>query len=224
MFSRFKHLLNVRVNPRAVFEFFVNIVVVIAAVFIIRNYFISPFQVYGPSMCDSFNVYHGQCLQGGGEYLLLNKAIYQNFFGFRHSLPKRGDVVIFRPPHNGREFFIKRVIGLPGERVQLRDGNVFINDVLLEEMYLSEHSRGRTYPSQGEKDFLVPEGRYFVLGDNRQASSDSRRCFSDFGCIGNGQSPYLPFDVIEGKAWIVLWPFSHARVISDPFYSSFPSK
>jgi signal peptidase I len=205
-----------------------NVIIIVALVFMIRTYIISPFQVYGPSMCDTFNFFDGQCQRQYGEYLIVNKFGYQSFGGFTIGLPKRGDVVVFHPPANNDEFFIKRVIGLPGETVKLKDGKVFIynqdnpDGFELNEPYLNDTNRGNTQPLlAGKTVFEIPEAAYFVLGDNRIASTDSRICFKETiggTACSKDSSPYLTMDHIEGKAWLVLWPLNKLAVIQDPVY------
>jgi len=204
-----------------------NIIIIVALVAIIRTYLISPFQVYGPSMCDTLNSINGTCQKAYGEYLIVNKLGYQNFFGWQVGTPKRGDIIVFHPPQNDTEFFIKRIIGLPGETVELRSGKVYIYNsehpegMELPEPYLNATNRGNTHPYNRENAiFEVPAGQYFVMGDNRTASSDSRSCFqetaSNTPCAG--KSPFLTMDHIEGKAWIILWPLNKIGILKDPSY------
>jgi signal peptidase I len=205
-----------------------NVIIIVALVFIIRSYLISPFQVYGPSMCDTFNSFDGQCQRQYGEYLIVNKFGYQNFAGLQIGLPKRGDIVVFHPPANGNEFFIKRIIGLPGETVKLKNGKVFIfnadypDGFELNEPYLNVANRGNTQPLlAGRTVFEIPDGAYFVLGDNRTASTDSRICFKETiggAACSKDSSPYLTMDHIEGKAWLVLWPLNKLTIVQDPAY------
>lgn len=102
----------------------------------------------------------------------------------------------------GKTSYIKRVIGLPGEHVQIKDGKVYINGEELEENYLSENIV--TESTDGAfTDLVVPEGTVFVMGDNRGASSDSRR----FGCI--------PYDKIESKVCLKFWPLNRFGVIKN---------
>ena len=102
----------------------------------------------------------------------------------------------------GKTSYIKRVIGLPGEHVQIKDGKVYINGEELEENYLSENVV--TESTDGAfTDVVVPEGTVFVMGDNRGASSDSRR----FGCI--------PYDKIESKVCLRFWPLNRFGVIKN---------
>lgn len=116
------------------------------------------------------------------DFVIVNKLAY------RLGSPSRGDVIVFKyPPDPGSEPYIKRVIGLPGDRVHIADGDVYVNGILLIEPYLPEATR------RGG-DWLVPGGNLFVLGDNRNNSSDSRA----WGMV--------PLDLVIGKAALVYWP------------------
>jgi signal peptidase I len=107
--------------------------------------------------------------------------------------PGRGDVVIFDPPVRSREDFIKRVIGVPGDRVTIRNGRVFVNGQPLAEPYL----QGRQTTCSGRWcDVTLGADQYYVMGDNRPNSSDSRT----FGPVAG--------DRIRGKAWLVVYPLS----------------
>ncbi len=123
-----------------------------------------------------------------GELVIVNKLAY------RFSLPERGDVVIFHYPRNPKEEFIKRVIGLPGEQISVRNGKVFINGQELEEPYIAS-------PPNYTLEAIVPEGTVYVLGDNRNNSSDSHNWGS------------LPLDMIIGKAVFVYWPPSNIGLV-----------
>jgi signal peptidase I len=101
--------------------------------------------------------------------------------------PERGDVIVFVPPNNERDY-IKRVIGLPGDTVEIREGRVYVNGVALDEPYL-KNLINSDMPAR-----TVEEGHYFVMGDNRNNSSDSR----SFGAI-------TPQSIV-GRAWLVYWP------------------
>lgn len=205
-----------------------NIVVIIILVYTVRTFIISPFQVFGPSMCDSLNYIDNSCQDGFGEYLIVNKFGYYPFFGHRFDPPKRGDIIVFRPPHNADDFYIKRIIGLPGETVKLQNGKVIIvnaehqSGYELPEEYLNEDNKGKTYPllTHLVTTYEVPDGTYFVLGDNRKKSSDSRTCFQGPGNRGceEDNDYFLKAKQIEGKAWVILWPFSKVRILGDPDY------
>lgn len=116
-----------------------------------------------------------------GEFVIVNKLAY------RWSEPKRGDIIVFHNPRNPSVEYIKRIIGLPGETVTVNGGQVFINGELLDEPYISEDP---LY----ENEWIVPENSLYVLGDNRNNSSDSH----SWGA--------LPVEYIVGKAMLVYWP------------------
>ncbi len=117
-----------------------------------------------------------------GQRLLINKIAYSN--------PQRGDIIIFPPPHvaNPDKDFIKRIIGLPGELIEIKDGIVYINGSPLGEPYVEDNA------GIDMSLTVVPDGEYFVLGDNRGNSQDSR-----FGWT-------VPGEDIVGKAWLSIWP------------------
>jgi signal peptidase I len=126
------------------------------------------------------------------DYLIANKIDY------RFHAPERGDIVILRPPTNNSTDFIKRIIALPGERLLLRDGYVYINGHRLEEPYLPDAWTQQTNAgkwSEGD-GAVIPPNEYFVMGDNRNRSQDSRF----FGPITR--------DRIDGKAWFRIWPLN----------------
>jgi signal peptidase I len=127
------------------------------------------------------------------DYLIANKIDY------RLHPPQRGDIIILRPPTNNSLDFIKRVIALPGERLLIRDGIVYINGHKLDEPYLPEAWTTLNNPppwSVGD-GAVIPPNEYFVMGDNRNRSQDSRI----FGPISR--------DRIDGRAWFRIWPLNH---------------
>jgi signal peptidase I len=117
----------------------------------------------------------------GGEYVLVNKLSY------RLGQPEYGDVIVFYYPRDPQQEYIKRVIGLPGDKVEISDGNVYVNDKLLEEPYIAA---APVYPGS----WFVPDSSLFVLGDNRNNSSDSH----SWGAV--------PISYVVGKAIFVYWP------------------
>jgi len=205
-------------------DILVDTVIVVIMVLFIRTFIFSPFRVHGPSMCDTFNYYNGECLSGDGEFLITSKLPTWSIFGFSFAHIERGDVIVFDAPYMDEEYYIKRVIGLPGETVKIDDGFVYVKSAggeyeMLNETYFNEENWGHTIPQRMDsQEFNVPKGKYFVLGDNRTKSSDSRRCFQPLGCTGDS-SPYLDADAIEGEAALVAFPLSHFRWISDFDYS-----
>lgn len=210
-----------------VFELTLNLLIVFALVFIIQTFFVSPFKVFGPSMCSTLNHLDEKCQRGYGEYIIVNKLIYKDFFGWSLTDPQRGDIIVFHPPHSQEQFYIKRVIGVPGDTVKIIDSYIYIfnseypTGFKIDESYLNEDNNGDTRPSTNKvTSFKVPDGQYFVLGDNRNESTDSRSCFRDpyqGGCLGT-QDYFLPRSNVEGKAWVVLWPLSGIRTLQDITY------
>lgn len=121
-----------------------------------------------------------------GQEILMNRILY------RISMPKRGDVVVFLPNGNqNSHFYVKRVVGLPGETIQIRDGNVYIDGVLLAE---EERFDKIADPGIAENELLLGTDEFFVLGDNRNSSEDSR----------SGNIGAVKKDTIIGKAWFHL--------------------
>ncbi len=168
-----------------------QIMVIAAAIVIpIRIFLIKPFIVKGASMEPNFH---------DDEYLIVDEISYH----FRDV--KRGDVVVFRPPNNPGQNYIKRVIGLPGETVEILEGTIrisnseFPNGTILREDYLNEYTHGRQKVTLGLDE-------YYVLGDNRDASLDSRK-------IGA-----IPSKDIIGKVWIRGLPLDKAGAIKTPEY------
>lgn len=124
-----------------------------------------------------------------GEFILVNKL------AFKLGEPTRGEVIVFHNPGNIEEDYIKRVIGLPGDVVEIRDQTVYINGQELAEPYATNPFRDNYGPE------TVPTNHLFVMGDNRGNSSDSRR-------IGP-----IPEDLIVGQAWLRVWPFDRWGII-----------
>ena len=155
------------------------IIIAIAAVIVAGQRAVAPkIVVDGPSM--------NYTLQSG-QQIVVNRIIY------RFHQPERGDVIVFDPPTNPKEEYIKRIIGLPGESVEIKGGVVYIHKkdgtiLPLTEPYIADPARNSF---QGDK---IPENEYFVMGDNRNNSSDSRAGWT------------VPFSNIMGKAWVSVWP------------------
>lgn len=116
-----------------------------------------------------------------GEYVIVSKLNY------RFGTPQRGDIIVFHFPRDPKEEYIKRVVGLPGDEVQVRHGSVYVNGQLLDETYLK-------VTTNYNGTWNVPDNQLFVLGDNRNNSSDSH----DWGTV--------PMDYVVGKALLVYWP------------------
>lgn len=201
----------------------INIVIIFGLVLIIQKWLIAPFDVSGASMCDTLNFINGECEPGYGEKIIINEATYI------FNEPERGDIVVFKAPGQIDKYFIKRIIGLPGETVEIKDGEIYITkkgekiSTKLEEDYLNLENKGntKTYFSNFSV-FEVPENQYFVLGDNRKSSTDSRSCFQSSlieSCKSTPEKAYITRESIRGKAWIIWWPLSNIRINKNPVYS-----
>ena len=178
----------------------IETVVVAAAIFVVVYLFLlQPHQVKGASMEPNFR---------DGEYILTDKVTY------RFGEPKRGDVVIFKAPTNPDVDFIKRIIALPGEKLEIKNSRIIIyNDknpagfTLSEPYEIMEPIVGGSYLREG-KIIKVPTSSYFVFGDNRTHSFDSR----EWGPVSK--------DKIIGKAWIRYWPVAKISLIRRIDYSN----
>ena len=124
-----------------------------------------------------------------GQRLIINKAVYH----FR--APERGDIIILHPPIEPQKEYVKRVIGLPGDTVQVHNGKVYVNGTALVEPYI------KSAPTYEMPSVVVPATSYFVLGDNRNNSNDSHE-----GWVVAG-------DGIVGEAWVRIWPLSELGAI-----------
>lgn len=170
-------------------------VIVIAGVTIVavRYYLFKPFYVKGASMEPNFNDH---------EYLIIDELSY------RWRAPQRGEVIVFRYPENPKEYFLKRIIAIPGERVKVGNGRLTVyNTAHPEGVEITEPYLDTQILTLGEKTTRLDENQYFVLGDNRMNSYDSRR----FGPIDKS--------AIVGRAWFRGWPISRVQTFSPPQYT-----
>lgn len=196
----------------------IETIVIAALIFLLVRSVVLNFKVDGASMTPTFE---------GGEMILVNRNAYQSFdFGDlvdwvpgipdQHWFtivdwgePDRGDVIVFTPPEPGAQKpYIKRVIGLPGDQVQISsDGEVRVNGTVLDENYIGDYDTSCSNRSP-YCDVTVPPGHVFALGDNRQpgGSEDSRY----FGLVSE--------DRIIGKAWLVYWPIGSISTVDSPDY------
>jgi signal peptidase I len=158
-------------------------------IFFMIRFAVENYRIEGYSMEPNFH---------DGQFLLVNKIVYL----LHH--PERGDVVIFRYPNNPKKNYIKRMIGLPGEKVQITAGRLYINDALIDEPYPFNHADYDWGP------VTVGPDEYFVLGDNRPESSDSH----SWGM--------LPAKDMIGKAWVSYWPPQEWGLVPDFSYAASP--
>ncbi|GCE26982.1 signal peptidase I [Dictyobacter alpinus] len=158
----------------------VEIIALALVIFLVVRFVVQSYRVDGPSM------------QPG---LVTNEFVMVNKLSYVFQKPERGDVIVFHYPKDVKQDFIKRIIGLPGDTITTDREHVMVNGKLLKEPYIS-----LAYNSEG-KSWQVPADQYFVMGDNRPVSSDSRF----WG--------YVPKDYIVGKAAITFWPLNTIRAI-----------
>ena len=164
-------------------------VLIAVAVFAVLRLTVQSYTVVMSSMEPNFQE---------GECIMVNKVCYHS------SGPRRGDVIVFNPPFDSPHPFIKRVIGLPGDIVEIRDEKVFVDDIPLEEEYVMAP------PDYTMPATQVPEGQYFVLGDNRNNSNDSHSGWT------------VPRNNIIGRAWFVYWPPSRWGLVKHYSYPGLP--
>lgn len=173
---------------REIMEWIVSIIIAVALVLVIHNYIGQLVRVDGASMQPTLFT---------DQRVLVTKIPYWNDANI-----ERGDIVITKYPES-RENFVKRIIALPGDKIEVEDGILYINDVEISEPYIKEEM----YTDYDE--ILIPEDYYFVMGDNRNNSKDSR---------STSVGP-LPRDMIQGRAYAILWPFVDYEVIEHKEYT-----
>lgn len=154
-------------------------------IFLAVHFTVQTYQISGPSMQNTLQ---------SGQFVLVNKLAY-----LFHD-PQRGDVIIFHEPDQPGRDLIKRVIGLPGDKIVLDGSNVWVNGVELNEPYITHKY------NPGVKTEVVPPNQFFVMGDNRPVSEDSRY----FG--------FVPKDYIVGKSILIYWPLGKWQILNT--YSS----
>ena len=168
-----------------IFEIVKVVLISLAIILPVRMFLVQPFYVEGASMEPNFY---------DKEYLIIDELSY------RFHAPARGEVVVFRNPDNNKQYYIKRVIGLPGETVEILNGKVSINGKELNETYIDNLS------GQSFAQLTVGQDEYFVLGDNRPVSRDSRVFQA------------LPKKLIIGRVWFRGWPVDRISTFNLPEY------
>jgi signal peptidase I len=170
-------------------EFAETVILTLLIYFLVRTFLFENYRVLGHSMDPTLE---------NNQFLVVNKL------GYRLSEPVRGDIIVFRDPRSDERKLIKRVIGLPGEMLEIQDGRVFINGQPLDEPYVANPSR------YSQEATPIPEGMYFVLGDNRNNSSDSH----NWGTLERER--------VVGKAWVSYWPPRLWGTIPHEIYGEAP--
>jgi len=176
-----------------VIEIIKIVVITLAIIIPVRYFLFQPFYVRGASMEPNFY---------DNEYLIIDEITY------RFSEPKRGDVVVVKDPKQPSEYFIKRIIGLPEETLVIQNGLVYITNsddegkIMIDEDYL-----GDEVTTSGNITVQLTEDQYYILGDNRTVSLDSR----SFGPVDE--------DLIIGRAWLRVWPFDKFQHFISPEYN-----
>jgi len=169
-------------------------IVLIAVIVVIgvRYFLVQPFLVDGASMEPNFH---------SGDYILINEISY------RFKEPQRGEPVVFHYPGNEATYFIKRIIGLPGEKVEIKGGKIFVfNSQNPNGFEISESYLPKDLKTSGDKSVDLSSDEYFVLGDNRDASFDSRQW-----------GPLKKTEIV-GSVWVRLWPLSQITAFAKPSY------
>lgn len=173
-------------------EIFEVALVAVGAVFVIRSFLVQPFLVSGSSMVPNFS---------NGDYLLIDEVTY------RFRSPERGEVAVFRYPANPSTYFIKRIVGLPGEEIAMANNKITVfNKINPDGLTLEEAYLPKSIYTTGSSKFKLGSGEYLMLGDNRSYSFDSR----SWGPLG---SKY-----IVGLVRLRLWPVTEFSAFAAPQY------
>ncbi|MFA6082268.1 MAG: signal peptidase I [Patescibacteria group bacterium] len=182
---------------RFIYEIGKTVVVVLVIYTLVHYLLIQPFQVEGSSMERNFH---------NDEFLMVQKISYAI------KAPERGDVIVFKYPLNPSLNYIKRVIGLPGDKLTISDGKVIITNtdnpkgLVLNEGYLDAGKVTSVNGDTAERSWLIENNQYFVMGDNRDHSDDSR----SWGTV--------PKQNLVGKVWVTVYPFSDFGLIAHATY------
>jgi signal peptidase I len=177
---------------RTAVDWLVTIVVAVGAVLAIKAWVVNPYRIPSPSMEPALH-----CSSDDGCLARFSDRVLANRFIYHFKDPERGDIVVFEVPESGitacgppGETFVKRLVGLPGERIALRDGVVYVDGKPLDEPYLTDGERDNANMAE----LAIPDDHYFMMGDNRPKSCDSRKWGS------------VPRDNIIGEVFAVYWP------------------
>lgn len=177
-------------------EIAITVILAVGLYLVIQTFIVQTYRVEGHSMDRTLH---------DGQHLLIDKLTP------RFDSYSRGDIVVLHPPdqNDSATPYIKRVIGVAGDRVALRNGQVFVNGVQLDEPYVP--AGARSDPEDGETSWQVGPGEVFVMGDNRENSVDSRT----FGVVKESE--------IIGRAWLRFWPLDSIGILQTPTYPDMPA-
>jgi|ADurb_H2B_02_Slu_FD_contig_101_10971_length_1459_multi_3_in_0_out_0_2 signal peptidase I len=173
-------------QKKEIFEWIQTICIALIVAFVVRQFLFQPYKVQMGSMLPTLKE---------NNLIIVNKLLY------RFKKPNRGDIVVFVPPGGDKQvYYVKRIIGLPGETIEVKEGSVYINNEKLKESYLQIET-----PGKASLQTLKPN-EFFVMGDHRNNSLDSR----DFGPI--------ELKSISGRAILVFWPLQSVKLLSHVVY------
>jgi signal peptidase I len=187
-------------------DFLKDIIIILVIVLVMRTFLVMPFKINGQSMYESYY---------DKQFIIVDRLSYRDTpLIWKLQEVERGDVVVFAPGvSKDRKYFIKRVIGLPGETIKIQEWKVYLQKIgaddfieIDESVYLSDENENNTIVrwNTGESIYEIPENRYFVMGDNRNHSTDSRTCFQSCSVRSNYIAPWE----IIGKVLIDLGYFN----------------
>lgn len=187
-------------DKKEVIDFLKDLIFIFVIVFIIRYFIAMPFQINGQSMYSSYY---------DKEFIIVDRLTTHIWDA------SRWDVIVFKPHvSEEKKYFLKRIIWLPGDKIKIEDGNVYIkkagfaNYVELDEEYLNDENKWYTFVgwSKSEHNYSLWEDQYFVLWDNRNHSTDSRECFSS--CAIEWKGNFISKSDITGSVFVDLWYFN----------------
>ncbi len=174
------------------FDFLKTIIIIVILAALIRQFLIQPFIVDGQSMEPNFH---------NNDYLITDKISY------RLHAPQRGEAIIFHPPNKPSVNYLKRITGVPGDTIEVKNGEVFVNSKKIVEPYIDSGDKTKT-PTNDEIKITLKSDEYFVLGDNRNHSSDSRE-------IGP-----IPKENIVSRVWLRLFPLNSIGALAAQHYQT----
>ncbi len=187
---------------KKLFSEFQTILIAVGIAMLIRIFIVEPYEIPSGSMIPTLHI---------GDHILVRKFEYGirlplvNKYIITWNKPRRGDIIVFRYPLDQSKNFIKRVIGLPGDTVEIREKMIFINGKPLKDLYGMYKDR-RILPNRDEfGPIVVPHGYYFVMGDNRDSSNDSRMWALELGLTYDPKYSLVEMGLIKGKAYVIYW-------------------